>query len=170
MTQQECPKCGTAIRGDRLVCDKCGTLLFDPKASTVHLRVDPAILKLRRKAERQTGQLALGTAVGMQIRGLVVRLEFEEGTEVVMGRIDLSNPDFSRFDLTPYGGHERGVSREHALMRYGEGKLTITDLASANGTMVNLQKLAPGEPTLIKDGDEIILGNLAIKIIMEGQV
>lgn len=166
MANQTCPKCGATLKNDALVCEKCNTLLFDPRSSTVHLKIDQ-ILQLRRRTERKTGGLsAVGRSVGFQIRGLVERLEFEEGTEIVLGRVDIANPDFSRFDLTPYGGHERGVSREHALIRYHEGKLTITDLGSANGTMVNMQRLAVGQPVDLKDGDELILGTLSMRIVM----
>lgn len=151
-----------------LVCDRCGTLLFDPRASTVHMRVDPTLLQLRRRREKQTGPLADNShIVSLLIRGISERLAFEEGTEIVLGRIDFTNPDLSRLDLTRYGGHERGVSREHALLRYQDAKLTVTDLHSVNGTMVNLIRLEPNHPWMLKDGDELMLGTLLIKVRFE---
>jgi pSer/pThr/pTyr-binding forkhead associated (FHA) protein len=167
MAEQRCPSCGVLLEGEPLVCDRCGTLLCDPKSSTVHMRISPILLQLRRKQAKPSEALPPGKLVVLQIRGLSERLSFEEGTEIVLGRNDISNPDMSRLDLTPYGGHERGVSREHALIRYKEGQLSVTDLHSANGTLVNMQRLGSGQPRLIKDGDELTLGNLTIMIFFE---
>ncbi len=167
MPEQCCPNCGALLVNEPLVCDRCGTLLCDPKSSTVHMRSSPVLLQLRRKQEKVAGTPRPGKLVVLQIRGLSERLSFEEGTEVVLGRNDISNPDMSRLDLTPYGGHERGVSREHALLRYKDGQLSVTDLHSANGTLVNLQRLGSGQPRQIKDGDELTLGNLTIMILFD---
>jgi hypothetical protein len=167
MPEQRCPNCGVHLEGEPLVCDHCGTLLCDPKASTVHMRVSPVLLQLRRKHTKTAEALPPGKLVILQIRGLSERLSFEEGTEIVLGRNDISNPDMSRFDLTPYGGHERGVSREHALLRFKDGRLSVTDLHSANGTLVNMQRLGPGQPRALKGGDELTLGNLTIMVIFD---
>jgi pSer/pThr/pTyr-binding forkhead associated (FHA) protein len=131
------------------------------------MRISPILLQLRRKQAKTSEALPPGKLVVLQIRGLSERLNFEEGTEIVLGRNDISNPDMSRLDLTPYGGHERGVSREHALLRYRDGQLSVTDLHSANGTLVNMQRLGSGQPRLLKDGDELTLGNLTLMIFFE---
>jgi len=150
-----------------MACSKCGALLFDPKASTVHMRVDPTLMEMRRRRVKPTGSLSQGRVISLQIRGVTERLAFEEGTEIVLGRIDLANPDMSRFDLTRFGGHERGVSREHALLRYTNEDFTVTDLKSANGTSVNGQRLRPNEQRVLKDGDELMLGSLVVRIKIE---
>lgn len=159
-----CPKCGTLLREEQLVCLKCGTLLFDPKLSTAHTRIEPQLLLLRRRRRGGTGMLAPGRVIRLRIRGLTEKLVFEEGTEIVLGRIDITHPDLSRFDLTPFGGHERGVSREHALLRLRDGRLQVTDLRSANGSFINLRRLEPNRPYTLKDGDELTLGNLTIVV------
>lgn len=54
------------------------------------------------------------------------------------------------------------VSRSHAMIhRIGDGRYTLTDLGSANGTFVNDRKVSI--PTLLSDGDLIKLGNAEIK-------
>jgi hypothetical protein len=168
MGQITCPNCGTVAVQNESVCAKCGTLLFDPKSSTVHMRVDPYLLRLRRNKElRKTGSLVMSSErlIGLQIRGIVEKLAFEEGTEIVLGRIDLANKITEpRFDLTPYGGHERGVSREHAVLRYDGTVLTVTDLKSVNGTMHNQKRIEPNVATQLNDRDELTLGNLTIVI------
>jgi pSer/pThr/pTyr-binding forkhead associated (FHA) protein len=51
------------------------------------------------------------------------------------------------------------VSRYHAvLLTDAQGKMTITDLGSTNGVMVNDKVIDPGVPTLLKHRDLIIIG------------
>jgi hypothetical protein len=142
-------------------------LLFDPTSSTVHIRIDPSLLRLRRNRPQEVTLPGSERTVRLQIRGLSERLTFEEDTEIVLGRIDLNNPVGSRLDLTRYGAHERGVSREHAVLRFRDGKLTITDLGSVNGTSVNMKQLAPNKPQVLKDGDDVLLGRLSVVIKFE---
>lgn len=48
---------------------------------------------------------------------------------------------------------DRQVSRVHARLSLAEGRTTITDLGSKNGTYVNAKRLEA--PTLLKEGDEV---------------
>jgi hypothetical protein len=150
-----------------MVCSKCGALLVDPKTSTIHLRVNPDLIRLKRRPNPETGPLPSsgeGLMVHLQIRGLSERLFFEEGTSIVLGRIDVTSPDMSRFDLTRFGGHERGVSREHCALEMVAGRLQVTDLGSVNGTFINGTRLDPNIPHLLKNGDELMLGSLSITV------
>jgi FHA domain len=168
MVSLTCSKCGTPSQANQVVCAKCGALLFDPSASTVHIRIDPMMLRLHRARQEEKLAAAIpARTVLLQIRGLSDKLVFEEGTETVLGRLDLNQPTAPRFDLTRFGAHERGVSREHALLRFKDDQLTITDLDSVNGTTVNLKRLAPNEPLVLADGDEIMLGTLSIVLRFE---
>lgn len=76
------------------------------------------------------------------------------------GDVRLGRGTWADFDLTYYGGHGLGVSREHALLSIRSHALTITDLYSANGTIVNSAYLIPGQPFELFDGDCFSLGNL----------
>ena len=68
-------------------------------------------------------------------------------------------------DLTNFGAYEKGVSRNHAtIRRSAEGKLTLTDLGSANGTYMNTNMLEPHHPYPIKSGDVFRLANLTIQV------
>lgn len=166
MPEQRCPNCKATLRAEELVCGNCGQLLFDPKVSTIHIRVSPDIMRLKRRDGVKTAPIIdSGEHVLLiQLRGLTERLSFEEGTSVVLGRIDVTSPDMTRFDLTRYGGHERGVSREHAVIIYEGAKFTLTDLNSANGTFINRERMTPNVRYPIKDGDEITLGNLSFTV------
>ena len=163
-----CLKCGTRSETTQLVCVKCGAMLLDPSSSTVHMRIDPARLRLHRnRPEAKPAPAVTAHTVLLQIRGLTERLIFEEGAEFVLGRLDLTQPTARRYDLTRFGAHERGVSREHARLTFKNNQLTVTDLGSVNGTSVNLKRLMPHEPHVLATGDEVMLGRLSITLRFE---
>ena len=55
---------------------------------------------------------------------------------------------------------DRGVSTQHAVLRVRDSGLTITDLGSTNGTILNDsdELLVNGEETPLADGDQIHVG------------
>jgi pSer/pThr/pTyr-binding forkhead associated (FHA) protein len=57
-----------------------------------------------------------------------------------------------------------GVSRQHARLKYGPDGVSIVDLSSTNGTLVNGKIIAPNEPRHIRNGDDIRLGKLAFSV------
>jgi pSer/pThr/pTyr-binding forkhead associated (FHA) protein len=70
-------------------------------------------------------------------------------------------------DLTPMGAAERGVSRKHAHLSVEDNRLLLTDLDSLNGTYLRGIRLAPHVPTVLRKGDQILLGRLAIEVNFE---
>ncbi|MBN1125017.1 MAG: FHA domain-containing protein [Sedimentisphaerales bacterium] len=58
------------------------------------------------------------------------------------------------------------VSRRHCQLNLDEGKLTIRDLGSRNGTFVNGERI---EEAQIKAGDEIRLGPLEFSVMIDGK-
>jgi pSer/pThr/pTyr-binding forkhead associated (FHA) protein len=80
--------------------------------------------------------------------------------ETVLGRRDPLEGIDPDVDLSVHGGFESGVSRRHALI-YRSGKdWSLEDLGSTNGTVVNRQKVSPGDPVHLAEGDVIHLGHL----------
>lgn len=55
-----------------------------------------------------------------------------------------------------------GISRRHAAVRDHDGRITVEDLGSSNGTFVNGQRIS-GEVELA-DGDEIQLGGIVLSV------
>jgi pSer/pThr/pTyr-binding forkhead associated (FHA) protein len=55
-------------------------------------------------------------------------------------------------------------SRQHALLMFENGSLTVEDLNSANGTFINRQKLAPGQKQTLKPDDVIQIGTVQLKV------
>ncbi|MEM6282480.1 MAG: FHA domain-containing protein, partial [Chloroflexota bacterium] len=67
-------------------------------------------------------------------------------------------------DLTPYGAGASGVSRIHArLSRTGKG-ITIEDLGSTNGTLLNGYRLQAFTRVPLQDGDALELGHLQFRL------
>jgi pSer/pThr/pTyr-binding forkhead associated (FHA) protein len=150
-----------------MTCPKCGELLFDPIESTTIYHQDPMMLKLRRAKPALGGSQIAERLVLLHIRGVIERLLFEDGTEVVLGRAKTGDSIVDRFDLTKYGAHERGVSRGHALLRYNNNQLTVTDMGSMNGTFVNGKRLPTNDTQLVRHNDEVALGRLSFRVQFE---
>jgi len=90
----------------------------------------------------------------------------EDGNNLV-GRWDPETGAFPEVDLDQ-DDPEAKISRKHALIRIENGKITVEDIGSLNGTYVNRQpRLQPGNPVELKAGDEIIIGKTFLKLVVE---
>ena len=49
----------------------------------------------------------------------------------------------------------RQISRKHCKVNFLDNEFTITDMNSSNGTKLNGERIVPGRPYLLKDGDII---------------
>jgi hypothetical protein len=74
------------------------------------------------------------------------------------------------FDLAPFAGEEKGVSKTHALIRPTRNKLYLIDLQSTNGTRLNAVPVGPGVAMEIQNGDTISLGSLNFTVKVFGKV
>jgi pSer/pThr/pTyr-binding forkhead associated (FHA) protein len=79
---------------------------------------------------------------------------------VVIGREDPVSGIFPDIDTDQLGGQEAGVGRRHAQLIIQGNQVFIEDLNSVNGTVLNKQRVSPGSPQALTDGDEIRLGKL----------
>ncbi|RKH37695.1 FHA domain-containing protein [Corallococcus sicarius] len=57
------------------------------------------------------------------------------------------------------------VSRKHAKILFSDGKITIEDLGSTNGTFVNGEKVKQAR---LKEGDRILIGTSILKLVHQG--
>jgi hypothetical protein len=134
---------------------------------------DTAILSnknyLRRispiQVSSDTSSLGENREIILVIRGMVERLVLKDNRSVTLGRSDMKSRFVPDIDLTPYGALDRGVSREHSKLHMEGDHLFITDLDSTNGTFLAGKRLDPHVPTLIRKGDELLLGRLAVQIL-----
>jgi pSer/pThr/pTyr-binding forkhead associated (FHA) protein len=95
------------------------------------------------------------------LQGPNVSIAIPQGKQaVIIGREDPVSGIFPDIDTDQHGGQEAGVGRRHAQLSVQGNQIYIEDLNSVNGTVVNKQRLQPGQPQPIHDGDEIRLGKM----------
>src|SRR5258708_1631697 len=82
--------------------------------------------------------------------------------EVILGRA--AQAEGQIVDLSNYGGTDMGVSRKHAVVKWEGPNLMIYDMGSGNGTVLNDTRLQPNIGYRLKDGDQLYLGHMPIKI------
>jgi hypothetical protein len=83
-------------------------------------------------------------------------------------RILVTKPDFAigrGLDNNDYELNLPGISRQHIVLRLdvSDNRMYITDLASANGTVVNGKPLNPNQPHPLYNGDEIVLSHVILR-------
>lgn len=125
-----CPHCQATTASDGRFCSQCGR----PLKATPH-----ALLVVTRNGR--------------------VGREFPLDADLLqIGRWDPDGGSFPEIDLSN-DDVEAKVSRRHARIVRREGRYYLEDQGSLNGSFVNRgERLPPGTPTLLNDGDEVILG------------
>lgn len=162
-----CPACKHSELDGTLFCSECGSRLwgeaFTDETATLVAGAMPRTDKI--------GSLvipALSPVTGLTIRisGAPDAVNLAGKNEYLLGRADPKHNVQPDLDLGPYGGQQLGVSRKHAALIQTDVGLSIKDLGSTNGTMVNGRALGPNEEWPLRDGDEIRLGKLALNIYL----
>ena len=137
-----CPKCGTAIASpDFKFCPNCAAPLAKGVAATPHEAT--AVFSARASAPKPPVSLVLLDDAGTKgaRHGLV-----SEETTVGRAGADIAFAD------DPY------LSPIHALFMWKDGKLSMRDLGSRNGTWIFLEG-----PHRLVDGDLILIGSQLLK-------
>ena len=65
---------------------------------------------------------------------------------------------------------DQGISRKHAKLFKNDGKVTIEDNGSQNGTYINDKKLEKGQRSILAKEDMIKLGNSIFKFLPAGEI
>lgn len=66
---------------------------------------------------------------------------------------------------------DQSISRKHAkVTKAPGGKILVTDLGSANGSLINDKKLPPNDPRPLAKEDMIKLGNTVMKFLPQGEL
>lgn len=94
-------------------------------------------------------------------------IESPKHDEITIGRSDKALEIVPDIDLAQDKGAELGVSRRHALLTFQDDQVFLTDLGSTNRTFINRRPLMKGQPQVLRNGDEIRLGNIILKTIFK---
>ncbi len=153
-----CPSCGTSLEPGSMFCDMCGAPITGAAPS---FAAAPQVAYPPPLAAPPVGVGGLHGRLVVQSTNTPI--PFPPGrSEIVIGREDPVNNIFPDIDLTDHGGDEGGVSRRHARIYVRGEQLFIEDLNSTNYTYVNQEKLTPGQPHPLNNGDEIRLGKVRL--------
>jgi hypothetical protein len=187
----KCRVCGTENTDSSQYCDECGNALNQMQKETTDIEaqnyktqinekpifqsstvtsigippIGEEFKKQEKEVENQIKPRSLGVHATLLIeRGDAVGTEFLLSTdESYIGRWDADNGIFPDVDLDAYDT-EAKVSRRHARINFTGSKYSIEDLGSTNGTYINRgRRLIPGNPSVLNDGDEIIVGKTFLR-------
>ena len=184
----KCQTCGTENLDGSQFCDECGSNLqasgnnnneirvqsYQPPlsepsfnvASVTSIGIEPIIEQVEPTPVEDTDERKIeGVHATLTIeRGMSVGKQFNlSAEESYIGRWDADNGIFPDIDLDAHDP-EAKVSRRHARIIYRDGKYTVEDLGSTNGTYINRgRRLIPGNPNILNDGDEIIVGKTFLR-------
>jgi hypothetical protein len=161
MSGQVCGNCQKTNPEDAAYCYACGHILPAgmEAIATQNLRDSRSL-----KPQLRWGTAYFGERNKLRLRvrdtGEVFEVSFRHNC--VLGRAaGDSVPDV---DLTPYGAVEAGVSRNHARLSRQSATIMVTDLGSVNGTFLNGVQLIPHQPRVLRNEDELGLGQLVLRI------
>lgn len=160
----KCYNCGKENPKVEVYCYNCGTLLQEPRMATVVLHEDTGQVNPKRRWG--TARFDTETVLVLTIRDYdAPPIHVKVDSQKVLGRTHKDyTPDI---DLGPYEAYERGVSRQHAALRQQSETIVIVDLNSANKTFLNGHALVPEQPRILRDGDEVRLGQLTMRVSFE---
>lgn len=82
----------------------------------------------------------------------------------VIGRRDPNDDYPIDVDLGIFDAQRNGVSRYHAVIQAQNGRISIKDYNSANGTLLNGYRLRPMFGYRLRHGDELTLGRMLIQV------
>lgn len=177
---QKCSNCGQQNRPGVIFCENCGASLIgklplstkaldSTDSEQVELGTDASILTEVRVQGSATFEH--GMSLRLDVEGSPDPMHLTPKPETIFGRRDPATGDKPDIDLTPYAGYRMGVSRRHAAIRPGdESGLDLWDLGSSNGTFLNGQRLSAHRPYRLRDGDEIRLGQMVVRIHFEREL
>jgi hypothetical protein len=163
--RQICPNCGRPNHKKDSYCYSCGHILMTQKQSTKVLEeeIDAAM-------RWGTAHLGQSSTLLFWVRGVDKPIELAPQGELIVGRSADQSAMQPDIDLAAYNAENLGVSRLHAALKRTDNTVTITDLNSRNYTYINGQRLHSQEVRALRDGDEIRLGKLVIKVTFKHQI
>lgn len=189
----KCQTCAKENPDTSRFCDECGTRLAQPSAVPANANGGPEAMRqpeISNSGSRAGQVTSVGVPPVMekpfefpeqgeqvepkQIRGAHGRLVIERGDaadtefplteeESFIGRWDADNGIFPDVDLDAFDPDAK-VSRRHARVTFRGNIHMIEDLGSTNGTFLNRgRRLLPGNPQVLTEGDEIIVGKTFLR-------
>lgn len=160
-----CTNCGRENLDTEKICVKCGAPLVDVLTKQATHKLPDTDYE---EGVPKWGSARFNGSMNLVLEVLDTKQNFtfvaDKIDEVRIGRQDPETANVPSVDLTESKALNLGVSRHHATIVRRDGALHIVDNSSANGTYLNGQRLVSQQPRILRDGDDIRLGRLVIRI------
>lgn len=162
-----CHNCGNHEMIGALFCKECGASLpvvDEPITNTFASPFQHPADSATRMREVQMSPEALAA---LYIHDFSACLNMFDRKTYMIGRESEGAGASLDIDLTEYEGYRNGVSRIHASLIIGKDGVSLLDLDSANGTLLNNRRLMPRVPYPVSDGDQVIFGKLKVQVLLK---
>jgi pSer/pThr/pTyr-binding forkhead associated (FHA) protein len=141
-----CPNCKNEEFEGAMFCSQCGATLLGVE-----------------QAEPKESCQSYIIQVTFTDTDKVVTLKGKE--KYVLGRIVPSADEvLIDLDMEDHNGYEKGVSRQHAMIKFTEEGFKVVDLNSSNRTFLDEEELYPGNEYVLKENCMLRLGKLRMNI------
>lgn len=160
----KCVLCGFENLEGELVCANCGSSLNQVHGDNGDTRLLDSVALRAQVTNWGTARLGKERQLLLHIRGHEKPLVVNITDQLVLGRFDVETKQAPDVGLDDYNAQELGVSRRHAAILVEDNALKVMDLGSANATYMNGQKLVAHQARILRDGDELRLGRLVMRV------
>ena len=156
-----CPVCGLVNRPGELACSRCGTVLaMGGTTRKLGTTEEP-----QQPANWPTGEVILTEQEPIVLIVGDEQIPVPIAEVITVGRnSDIPDDSMPDVDLSGFGAGDQGVSRKHIKIKRKNILIYVADLGSTNGTLLNGRRLIPNAERLLRNGDELQLGRLKVKV------
>lgn len=162
----KCPYCRRDNPDHATVCQTCGMALEPHEATR------PKTVRLNPKdlpgTQPRWGNAYLIGDLCLRLyapdTGDAIVVNFRQYGTAVLGRLTPDTGQLGTIDLAAFDAGMRGVSRQHARLELHKHTVYLADLNSTNATYLNGHRLPPNHPVIVRDGDELRLGDLRLVV------
>ncbi len=161
-----CPTCGSQIPSQSTTCPVCGTILIESTAMLSDGLLPPGVDTSQELYSAHLGKLTEGQ-VAIYIENSFVPLIIDIRKGATIGRSSLNSGEIApTIAVNAFDAFNKGVSRIHVTLIYQNGQVMIVDEYATNGTWLDGARLDPMKPTPVKNGSEIVLSKLRVRIFL----
>ena len=162
----KCPVCQREHPENTPFCKECGAYLLGGNGNETDLLLVSGVTWMNREETSGAPGVDVTSPLSLKLTipdsGRDVEVPLTE--EVTIGRLDAASASFPDVDLTRDDALDKGVSRHHAKITRRGREVFIEDLGSMNGTFLNYRRLTPYLPQVLRDGDELLMGRLMLRV------
>jgi len=163
ISEKFCPVCHNLNKDTAFICGTCSSEL-EGKSTDLMLTIEYASLATDASTFIDT-TIIPERGVAIYVAGALKPYYLSIDKELILGRKPDDTTVETVLDLTGLAAYNMGVSRRHAMLRRAGSGFEVLDLASRNGTWLNIKRLAPNKPYRFASGSNLRLGQMQLFIM-----